>query len=544
MFPLRLLRLFLIACLIGGAVFVSYKVYIKYLYQSQHHISSIAPSENTPFQTEIQLIHPAYQLKPLKKRSTALEKGLIARSQKRWHVVDQEHLLGELQLEEILLKNTGDYYYFLRYKPEMTNNDPLQLQIHWGAPSSLVKERHITYPPVPQGSPYTIDNSKWSDESILGSEGGLPIHSLHLNGEDFSSFFSRVDAYEPLGNGVRKVDHEATVPLRYRSTQEGKNIILSLPHHKGWEMEQWGIVGKPDMFDWKDEKQKKLKLIANLDYLRKWTQGGVQYIPDPSYVPYHEWAFWVVPAQHVGNKLLLYGNDRFSKNLALLSLESALQTQGEAGYWKSTPQSSWLLKDYAIDAGFYDTRFNTDAALFLLEGYRRFQDEEYLDSAKRYGDFLIQYATTHHGKTRNGGYLVYDYSQQGHSGKVVRTHSSLNHLLAEMNFLYDLYRETKETKYFDVAEKMKQAVKDTHLGWVKQENGDLWYAYMPDDTFGMQDYKHLTLKDLKTSQELFQQLFGQEDADFQYLIEVKESYLKKNQLPLLDWEGLLFPKKK
>ncbi|WP_367755473.1 hypothetical protein [Ammoniphilus sp. 3BR4] len=530
----------LVAILVGGLMFVVKKEYGEYVYIKEHTVTSVEETEGLP-SFQIHLMNADFRLKEQKEQHLKEEKPQLKREAKSWIVRHGEQDMGKLTYEGIWFETTGDYYYFLRYEPMVAYRQPITLQASIASTARSVTGRHLVYPSVPEPlSPFSIGNSTWTEPFRLGNEGGLPKHSLYLEAEDFSFHANLINSYEPLGNGVRKEHYEEAPAMVYKSGETAKLLTIELPHLEGRQIEQWGMVGKEGLFDWEDEGQKELMTRANLDRIRKWTPGGVQYIPDPSYVPYDEWGFWIVPAQHVGSKFLLYGKTRFAENFSMMSLEGALHTQNEQGFWNTEPKSSWLEKDYGIKEGFYDTRFSTDAALFLLEGYRKFKDPAYLEAAKNYATFFLDYARQHHDSTKNGGYLVYDYRQGTGDEQKIKTHVSLNHLVAEMNFLYELYLETKQESYLQTADKLKVAVWDTIPHWVKPEDGDLWYAYMPDGGFGMKDYMHLTLKDLRYSQEIFKRLNQGVDENFQYLIDTKEKYLSKMGYPLYDWEDLMF----
>ena len=452
-----------------------------------------------------------------------------------FHVLRTGSIVGDLILETFELANTRDFYYFLKYNPVADHETPLQFHVKVKSKSMEVTERHILYAfdKYKQQPILTIPNSTWSEPAKIVSDYGLPKQALLIDGQDFSMHLNMVNVYEHLGNGVRKERFDLTPPIQYLADKRKQEFVVSFPQVAGTEIEQWGVIGNEGMVNWGNEEQERILLVANLDRVRKWTQGGVQYVTPETYYPYDPRGFWVVPAQHVGNKLLLEGDNRFSTNFALLALDAALRTQTQGGYWISSPRSTWLYGDYGIDAGFYDTRFNTDAGLFLLYGYRKFGDKVYLQGAINYGNFLIKYAQTHHFETENGGYLVYDYTHGDDINRTTETLTSLNHLITEMNFLYELYKETGQREYLDTAEKMRQAVKDTAPHW-KKDDGDLWYAYLPDGTYGLQDYPLLTLKDLRYSQNLIQEIHSKGDTDFQYLIDIKESYLKTRGLPLYD----------
>ena len=484
----------------------------------------------------LQIFLPRREYRIVEKKKNEVEQIRSFREDNlRFDVMKAGSVVGDLAFEGFSLGVTNDFYYFLKYSPSVEDETPLQFHVKVKSKSKEVTERHILYAfdQFKQQPILTIPNSTWSEPVKIVSGYGLPKQALFIDGQDFSMHLNMVNVYEQMGNGVRKELFDLTPPIQYMADKRKQEFVISLPQVADTEIEQWGIIGKEGMVNWGDEEQEKILLVANLDRVRKWTQGGVQYIIPETYHPYDPRAFWVVPAQHVGNKLLLEGNNRFSTNFAMLALQAALRTQTEVGYWISSPRSTWLYGDYGIDAGFYDTRFNTDAGLFLLYGYREFGDEEYLQGAMAYGNFLTRYAETHHYKTQNGGYLVYDYTHGNDLERRTETLTSLNHLITEMNFLYEIYKETNKKEYLDIAEKMRQAVKDTAPQW-KKDDGDLWYAYLPDGSYGLQDYPLLTLKDLRYSQRLIKETHGRSDEDFQYLIEIKENYLRKKGLPLYD----------
>lgn len=507
---------------------------------------------NTPTNTQFQLdlVDSEFRVEPMDASSSSSE-AEYGKQETYYEIYYNSKLAGTLTVEEKKLKETRDYYYFLSYKPILNLEQPLGLRASVRSNNKQISNRYISYPEhekkVAEGAisadtPPTLQDGVLHKPFLLEKNTKLPAHSLYLDGDDFNLHLNRVNIYEPLENGVRKAYDQLSPNFFYRQTNGeaySHHFEISLPHLAGKEIEHWGLVGQSGMFAWENEEQKELYLLANLDRVRKWTQGGFQYITPTSYYPYDPNGYWVVPAQHVGNRLLLAGKDRFSTNIALLSLDAALDTQTKEGMWVTQPRSEWLYNDYGIEAGFYDTRFSTDAGLFLINGYREFRESNYLEGARRYADFLVDFARTHHYETKNGGYLVYDYRDGVADEYKKETHVSLNHLVTEMNFLYEVYKETKDKEtqneeYLHTAEKMRIAVQDTRDYWKKEENGDLWYAFMPDGSYDLLDYPLLTLKDLRYSQELIMEIHGELDPDFQYLIEVKKEYLREQGLPLYD----------
>jgi len=153
-----------------------------------------------------------------------------------------------------------------------------------------------------------------------------------------------------------------------------------------------------------------------------------------------------------------------------------------------------------------------------------------LDASEKAADHYIIHVLSHHRETKNGGYLVDDYGYSQMPG--IRTHMSLNHQLLGMNFLYELFITTQDARYKTLAEKLKKGIEDTWSSWIIKKTGDLYYCYLLSGRYDGQDYPLLTLNDLRYSQKLFKTVYNSENAYFTKLINAKETFLKKNNLPL------------
>lgn len=436
-----------------------------------------------------------------------------------WKVHQGEQEYGFLTLHQYYIYN-GDQYYYLRYLPKVDETQDLVLTL----PVSLsnFEYRTIEYP---RGLDYS--KSVWSEPTLASAGNKLPTSSLFVDDILHGSyFFSYIDVFGREENAVKKELYHLARPIKVLEN----GIELHFPHKKDGIVEQWGLLSPEPLIDWDNQTAVEDLRIADLNRVRKWGQEGPFYLTPSSYTPFSATSFYRNPAHHIGEKFLRSSGAQFFEDFALVSLYTATRTQNERGYWYMTTQSNWLYEDYSIPRTYYDTRFSTDAALFLIKGYERYQEPVFLEAAKEYGEFLVKFAQSHHFKTINNGYLVWDY---GHDFLPYNpTHVSLNHLVSEMNFLYKLYKVTEESSYLDLAQKIKLAVKDTAPYWKKEEDGDLWYAYLVDGSYGLQDYPLLTLKDLRYSQQLIKEIDGAEDLDFAYLIQVKEEYLKTNNLAL------------
>lgn len=441
-----------------------------------------------------------------------------------WTVRQGGQQNGKLTLNQYLLNN-GDRYYFIRYIPGATLQGPLALSV----PVSLkqFQYRYPTYPDLVKTVEVWyrggVENNTLMAGPFQGASGrSLPKAPVYIDGAGGSYFFSYINVFELQDKGVKKELYTSSRPVEVGTDE----IRLSFPQLKNTVVEQWGIISRDPLVPWADPAVVQELGIADLFRIRKWGQEGQYEITPHNYYPSSRDSYWRTPAHHIGDRFLGVQGSRFLEDYALVALYTAAKTQNQKGYWISTPRSQWLYKSYKIDSTFYDTRFNTDTALFLLKGFNKYYDPVFLNTAVKYADFLLDYASSHHFATQNGGWLVWDYGNE--SNPAAMTHVSLNHLLTELNFLYEMYRVTLDQRYYDTAQKLKKAVQDTCKGWPNQASGDLWYAYLKDGSFGLADYPLVTLKDLRYSQALFREVDGLEDTDFNYLITVKEGFLQKN----------------
>jgi hypothetical protein len=449
----------------------------------------------------------------------------------QWSLMKDRQFVGALRYQQDQLAN-GDTYYFLKYDPQVETKDDISIRL----PIKLTsfQYRSISYPDLPRL------RSVWygggvENQSVVAKPISMnatpsskpPVSPLYVDDQDGSYFLSYVDVLENQDRGVKREREDLSRAIEV--TKDG--VVLHLPSVKNTSVEQWGILSKKQLVDWSNPEVVDALEVGDFGQIRKWRSDGYYEITPSSYDPSSSTSFWKNPGNAIGIKFLgLSGESRFLDDFVRVSLYTSLDTQNNEGYWVSSPRSTWLYKDYGIDEDFYDTRFCTDTALFLLKAYAgKYNDVNFLSAANDYEQFYQRYAASHHFTTEHGGLLVWDYGneKQPHSA----THTSLNHLANEMNFLFELYKVTKDETAYRLAEQIKTAIKDTAPYW-KKGNGDLYYSRHKDGTFGGTDYPLVTLKDLRYSQSLLQEVDGQADPDFADLIRFKEAYLKKMNLPL------------
>jgi hypothetical protein len=317
-------------------------------------------------------------------------------------------------------------------------------------------------------------------------------------------------------------------PVAVAKADDGYILTLRFTRHPDVIGEIWALESKNQLID-----LNKVQLAAqwtrvNIGNDRKWSWDGMYEKTPSSYTPSGEDVYWRSPINYAANAFVMEDGSRAADDLGWLMLKTTLATQNADGYWESGPRSDWLWKDYHIDSGFYDTRFNTDHALALLRGSHAYSDADFLTASRRYADWLIRHADDEHVTIKGEkqeGWLIPDYS---HPNPHKRAHTSLNHQLAEMNYLLEMYLETKDEKYRTYAEKLLYGIKNTRSIWIKP-NGDLNYAY--EDGKGIKaDYPILTYNDLWEAQRLLKALKGSTDPDLADLMASKKKWMDKNKI--------------
>ncbi|NLU49641.1 MAG: hypothetical protein GXX09_04425 [Syntrophomonadaceae bacterium] len=461
---------------------------------------------------------PGYQVQPV--RNLTRREKLMTETEYIYRVQAWKGEAGRLSV--ILQRfHNGDLLFFVASRGVLSQPEPLarlQLRVAGAQPRrgyAIACEATGSLRPRPVWQPVHPDRLP----------GWLPEGLVFLEGEGYSLVTGPVNLFRDLGHGVVK-----EVSIGKVGVHAGRNASLYEIPLQGWndgESRVWGVLSEHSLVEWNARGEIASLQRGELSWNRKfWRDGSYDPIPS-SYVPSHPRGYWRCPAQHIG-RLFAGEPGRYAAVITLSSMYSCIRTQNQAGYWPTTPKSTWLAKDYGIGHDFFDTRFNTDGALFLLEAYQKYGEAKALAAAERYARFLCDYARQYSYRTANGGYLVPDYMDpSGRAG----THTALNHLVAEMNFLYSMYVATGNSSYRQVADRMRQAVKDTRDGWIK-EDGELWYAYLPNGNFGLKDYPTLTLNDLRQGQELIREITGRPDPDFTRLILAKEGYNRRHGIPL------------
>ena len=207
------------------------------------------------------------------------------------------------------------------------------------------------------------------------------------------------------------------------------------------------------------------------------------------------------------------------------------------GIWLTEYTSTWLSKDYGTKAFYVDTRYNETIGYLLLDLYENTKITKYKESFLAYADF-INYNWNH----KIGVYkqdsimLMQDYFSDFNTSY---THSSLNHQLALINYLFKAYEISNESKYYLTAKEMLDNILKIKDKWIK-DNGDLWYQTNSKGEFSGTDYEIVTLEDLIFTQRYLLKYDKEINAQINKYIERKIKYLQnsKIEIPINDLNAL------
>jgi hypothetical protein len=221
-------------------------------------------------------------------------------------------------------------------------------------------------------------------------------------------------------------------------------------------------------------------------------------------------------------------DERFLYDICINSFYALVKTQNSDGYWTNGTVSKWLVEEYGIEDRYFDTRFCTDAALFMIRLYENFDVKLAKEMSCKIGDLLVEgirkgfcYETSNYGFMLQD-YFIFDRPE-------IKVHSSLNHLLNEASFLMLLGEVTNVETYTNASIRIINSLNATDNFWKNLENHDLHYARLPSGEYGLPDYLTLTYYDIIRFRSFIKNYMDQEPKFVQNLGKWKEDFLiKKN----------------
>lgn len=354
-------------------------------------------------------------------------------------------------------------------------------------------------------------------------------NALYVDGEKLSYRIGKIDTFLPLGHSV----FQSIKPNEQEiSRQSGrKKITYSIPLEATEDTlsETWGILATQRIINWDNEKAVKLASNIEFDDKKKLAVDGAYYLTPDSYRPYRENSYYLNPANLDGLRSLDYVADdshgSLFKDISTHIAYSALRNQNSDGFWPTLPLSEWLKSEYNIGYAYMDNRRNVDNATFLLRYYLLNPDPYLLKTIEAWNRYHLSYIDQHKIPIENGGIFIPDYVDGNEKSE---THSSLNHLAANLNYLLESYLFTKDIEQLEYAKQLLLGIKNTKYLWVAPDH-NLYYSLSQDlKPNPLDDYDTLTRDDLMETQSLLQKVLGKTDEDIQYLIDQKNMWIEKN----------------
>ena len=411
-----------------------------------------------------------------------------------------------------VFKNNDTYY---MNRLNFKENKPDRLNISIPIKGNTITVRYID--PV---------KKEWVNTSNLAN---LKHTTLFIDTDTHSYIVSVPGVYKNVfTNNTLTVVKEKEEMVKIEKKDGYFDLKMSFPQDKSLIGEYWYMESEKKLVDWSTMKSFDELLPHDLSETRRWSYDGYYFQTPSNYKPGGKNILYRHPANYTGASFARYAINPLSKNLGYVMTETCMKNQNQMGFWETGPQSDWLFKDFKIGAGFYDTRFNTDFAMSLLYAYQNYNNKEFLASAVKYAEFFLNFVKTNSYPTQNGGVLVSDYGY--YKGNYEKTHMSLNHQLAELNFLYEIYFVTGEKRYLELADKMLLGIEDTRNDWVLP-NGNLKYAmYYTKDTNKMEDYPYLTYNDLFNTKATLFKLFKKSNDAIEFLMSSKKIWMDNNNI--------------
>lgn len=329
----------------------------------------------------------------------------------------------------------------------------------------------------------------------------LPYAVLYLETSQESMMLSVPGVYEVDTQGcyVRALDDKAP-SYRIEQIEGGYRISYAFKQNETQQAQLWCYQKRGSLFSfdadtlsllWRNDLTGKARLLMD----------GYYYEMPTAYLPTGENMYYNNAACHTGRNFLAESDSTLG-TLAYVMLHTSMGNQNEMGFVPTAPVSVWLQQDYGIGSNFYDTRFNADYFSALVTAYERFGDASMLQAAQRYAAFLLTHVPEHSYSAGPGALLLQDYWSEDMR---TPTHVSLNHQLAQIEFLLKLYANTADAQVLSLAHGLLSGIENTREDWLLPDR-NLVYALHAPSGESLSDYPYLTYNDLFETARLLSQL--------------------------------------
>ena len=372
---------------------------------------------------------------------------------------------------------------------------------------------------------YDNTNEKWVVTELKAGRYNASL--ICVIGESENLFIYTPRAWKHHENSTLEAFNQFNGYMSVVSSADGFMVELyayNLPD--GYRTDFTCVSSKEEsLIDWKHRDAEDFWGNYTLYNKSKWCYDGYYYPSPASYIPTGENFYYRHPAAYLVKSMVQSKyTHRVALDLGLCMMDTMALQQNSIGYFPTAPVSVWLRDDYGMDGGFYDTRFNSDLIEIMIKGYSLYGGDIYYETMGKYADFFVNYANDYHRVTPSGGWYVDDYY---HPLGGDRTHTSLNHQLAEIIVLYKLSDILEREDLTLLAEKMILAVEDSGILWINNEKR-LHYSYRVDGNYGGQDYPYLTYNDMYHLQNLLKERTGNTNETLTMLMEYMKKWMDSN----------------
>ncbi|MCD8159364.1 MAG: hypothetical protein LUD77_10915 [Clostridiales bacterium] len=412
--------------------------------------------------------------------------------------------------------DSGDIFELYNYSFTPNSRQGDKLTNGFSIPGSTVEIRY-----------YDTASAKWNSVTDINN---LPKATLFIDTDKFHVIVGVPSVYTAYEDSHTAVIYSSLEqPVTVRKSEDGLHydIKYTLNSSGAYNGSIWVLKSERRLVAWENVNQTNI-MSADLVSGSRFLWNGYYFTEPEQYIPYYgNGSLYRQPSSYTAVTFAHYGSFPGAYDLGFAFTYICMNNQNEKGYWATGPKVNWLYSDFGIGGKFYDTRFNTDFAKGLLYAYTRYRRSEFIDSLFKYMKFYYDFASNHHYETENGGWLVQDY---GFDGEYKSTHSSLNHQVAEMNLLYEVYNETKYEGFKTLGDKLLLAVEDTCKQWIMSNNNLKYALYYTGTASTMVDYPTLTYNDLFTAKNILSEMFNTESDAINKLMESKLKWMKANNV--------------
>lgn len=455
--------------------------------------------------------------------------------------------------------NNSDALVFLKFESEVSDLPPVEAYLEIPITKiTSIEIRSLVYEASSKPTEISSSDAKMLKYELSSLEkNDFSILSPTLNYIELKSgsntvasiLMSPLSIFEDKEIHLRELKAQKFQPVINIENGENLKIYFSFNLSNMQYEENWFFLSRGKLLNYDDQLTLDNMISADLCMRKKLSLDGIYHIAsslyyvgasDISYDYYYNYAMW--EGRRFMDLYLNMNPQRFFYDMTINSVYTTQKAVNIYGVWVSNVRSKYLWDTYGIGEGYIDTRYCTDAGFFLLKANKEFQILDAIKAGEKFGDYLIgKYKDGEVIKTKNGGIFFYDYYS---NDKKIKTHASLNHILSEMNYFYELYLATNNENYLNIADMIKKAIDYTRDNWIRRDGSyrfmyDLWYGvYEENDgslVFKDLDYtKTLTYEDLKKAQENIFKIYGKQDETINILIESKKKFLIREGFKIED----------